>query len=210
MRQKSRSDLGWRVRAPYEPVASFCQARREGACLRTRSMQRMGYSKLTAAERVALYSEPEPMSGCVLWAGAVSKTGYPVFRAERKQWRVNRWVLRAKIGRELLASEQACHRCDTPSCINPRHLFVGTNSENQYDSVAKRRHRQARKGSCPKGHPLRGENLILERRPQGSGLCRRCRACRNAAKRIESMTTEQHRKANAYARARYHAKARAL
>lgn len=35
---------------------------------------------------------------------------------------------------------QVLHRCDTPACINPDHLFLGTNLDNRLDSVAKRRH----------------------------------------------------------------------
>jgi hypothetical protein len=31
------------------------------------------------------------------------------------------------------------HRCDNPSCTNPRHLFVGTNSDNNADRDAKGR-----------------------------------------------------------------------
>ena len=32
-----------------------------------------------------------------------------------------------------------CHRCDNPRCIRPDHLFLGTNRDNQADSVAKGR-----------------------------------------------------------------------
>lgn len=32
-----------------------------------------------------------------------------------------------------------CHKCDTPLCVNPEHLFVGTPQENTLDSVAKGR-----------------------------------------------------------------------
>lgn len=34
----------------------------------------------------------------------------------------------------------ACHRCDNPCCINPLHLFLGTNHQNTMDSVKKGRH----------------------------------------------------------------------
>lgn len=33
-----------------------------------------------------------------------------------------------------------CHECDNPRCCNPKHLFLGTNKENNDDKVSKRRH----------------------------------------------------------------------
>jgi hypothetical protein len=32
-----------------------------------------------------------------------------------------------------------CHACDTPSCVNPKHLFIGTRAINNYDRDRKKR-----------------------------------------------------------------------
>lgn len=39
-----------------------------------------------------------------------------------------------------------CHRCDTPSCVNPEHIFLGTASENLADMHSKGRHSCDRHG----------------------------------------------------------------
>lgn len=36
------------------------------------------------------------------------------------------------------------HRCDNPPCCNPAHCFLGDNSTNQLDSIAKGRHAASR------------------------------------------------------------------
>ena len=66
------------------------------------------------------------------------------------------------------------HRCDTPLCFNPEHLFPGTAGDNIRDAVAKGRQRNQNTGRthCRRGHLLAGRNVRLE-----GGRFRRCLIC---------------------------------
>jgi hypothetical protein len=103
---------------------------------------------LTLAQRLEMYSSPEPMSGCLLWTAAVNNKGYGVTRVGQQNKYAHRVSLELHLGRELRKGECALHRCDNPACVSPRHLFVGTKAENTLDMVRKGRAR-----GWPKGVP---------------------------------------------------------
>ena len=77
---------------------------------------------------------------CWLWLAGTHSTGtvYGQFwlegarhGAHRIAWRLTRGPVPEKLN--------VLHRCDTPLCVNPGHLFLGTNLENAADREAKGR-----------------------------------------------------------------------
>jgi len=76
---------------------------------------------------------------CVLWWGCKNNKGYGHLKVDGKVKAVHRIVLEHKLGEVLGPDIHACHTCDTPSCINPKHLFAGTQTDNSRDMVTKGR-----------------------------------------------------------------------
>jgi hypothetical protein len=79
-----------------------------------------------------------PECGCWIWTGNWDKDGYGNLFIKRKKYLAHRlsWELHKGI---IPIGMFVLHRCDTPSCVNPNHLFIGTRRDNIADCVKKDR-----------------------------------------------------------------------
>lgn len=97
---------------------------------------------------------PVPEAGCWLWTGDTGgRRGYGRLRVEGRMVRAHRLSWMLHFG-PIQSGLCVCHKCDTPSCVNPSHLFLDTNEGNTADRVRKGRSRGA---DCGATNPVRHE-----------------------------------------------------
>lgn len=129
---------------------------------------------------------PEPNTGCWLWNGPHNLQGYGRFTISRKSsigYRTQAahrfsWLLyRGPIENDFWV----LHKCDTPACVNPDHLFLGTRTDNVHDMAKKGRVRRQNSRHCINDHEMAGNNLI--RKKGIVAYINICRKCNNEAQR---------------------------
>lgn len=90
---------------------------------------------------------------CWLWQafrnpkgyGMISNGGYMAL-AHRVSWAIHNG--------KVPANKYVLHRCDNPSCCNPKHLYIGTNADNVRDKVERGRSSWPRPERAGEGHPM--------------------------------------------------------
>ena len=107
-----------------------------------------------------IFKNTNKVNGCWLWTRAkCTQMGYGAVRYKGKMELAHRAAWQIKKG-PIPAGLFVCHRCDTPLCIRPSHLFLGTTQDNTRDRQRKNRFAAGDKnGSRTRPESLkRGEN----------------------------------------------------
>jgi len=93
------------------------------------------------APQVRFWEHVDKRGDCWLWTGALDSSGrYGWFTVESgKMVTAHRYAYELAHG-AIPSGNYVLHTCDTPACVRPEHLFLGTNQDNSDDKVAKRRH----------------------------------------------------------------------
>lgn len=120
-------------------------------------------------------------NGCHLWLGTKVRDGYGRLKFRTKAVLAHRASWFIHHGEWPSHGSEVCHRCDVPSCVNPKHLFIGSHADNMRDSIRKSRFNPAmntgkkltvkKRTHCKRGHEFSPENTYHGK------LGRSCRTC---------------------------------
>lgn len=127
-----------------------------------------------------------PDNDCWNWIASKDKDGYGYFKGSGCV-KAHRYSLQLKLGRPIGKGLKALHTCDNPSCVNPSHLYEGTQVQNEADKISRGRHRNQQKTHCPKGHEYNAENSYTRPDKPHWRNCRKCRTATSLSrKKIDS------------------------
>jgi len=103
--------------------------------MKTDAMKRaMSLQRTWSKEKIFSFIKPNPKTDCWLWTGFTNSDGYGYIGSKSVHREIFKMYKRLPEGKSVL------HKCDVRNCVNPDHLYAGTQQQNIKDMMKRGRH----------------------------------------------------------------------
>lgn len=152
-----------------------------------KSAKEIKYEDIPKVYRDNFYNRFKPYNLDKCWEVKVNKgQRYPVRSLNGRHLLLHR-VSYVIFNGDLPSGKIICHKCDNTNCVNPSHLFMGTQIDNVRDMILKGRDRPGNRGvtSCKRGHEFDVNNTVWYLDKLTGKNKRYCKSCEKLRDKIK-------------------------